>query len=168
MKKIMTIIMALAMAIGMIGCYYDVNKKKIEIGTMDNYFFDDSEIPILNSIKEYSSFLNKNISFNESWGGYWKLPEETWKSKSGSCEDFIILFMYLVKTRLNIEPTMTAIQKIGYQPYPLARIDDIYYEVVFASFYNINDPIFSSGYSVAWEYAYNQVIWMTYYYHRKL
>lgn len=60
-------------------------------------------------------FANVIMKTDEEIHGesYWQTPEETVKLKTGDCEDFCILFMWLCYQYLNMKPDMLILRRWG-------------------------------------------------------
>ena len=58
---------------------------------------------------------------------YWQSPLETENLKTGDCEDYTLLFMYLCYTELEIKPLWVTI-KTAVEYHAIAKIDDTFYD----------------------------------------
>ena len=146
-------------------CLESVSLSTVEVGTLNNYSFDDSGIPTFGALVQYMNYVSTPIIYTDDPHDYWQLPEETWKLKTGDCEDYCILFMYLVETRLNTRTQLVDI-KNSYtgEFHVVVKIDNMYYELI----NNFQTPTLLSGWYVVWVAPYDEVMWMTYYYHNNI
>ena len=148
----------------MSGCFYD---QFLDVGCMDDYKFNDSKIEV-SSVEEVQEYVYNTITFkfdNDVWGDdYWQLPEDTYSMKTGDCEDFCLLFMYLCKIRLNIETEMIRVsEKHTNANHMIVKLveKNIYIDPQLS--YLDDFDIFEYEYKLKIKYC--EAIWMAYYYH---
>jgi hypothetical protein len=85
--------------------------EEIEIGNVYDYDFEGSEeIPefkTINDVRIYLFYFNRKPD-SEIWGteDYWQTPKETYLLKTGDCEDFCLLFSYIIKKQFNYNPEL--------------------------------------------------------------
>lgn len=145
----------------------------IEVGEMHDYKFDDSEIDNylgdpLDSINKIFNWIYFNLEYKAESSGkeYWKLPEETYLEKEGDCEDLCILFMYLLKEKLNIDSELVAIKKENNLYHALIFIPSTKIYLDPQGLFYTEDTI--QKFKILWSAPYPEVIWMTYYYHKNV
>ena len=173
-KVISAVACAVAVLIVLICCEYRQEDELADVivGEMHDYTFDDSGINNyrgmeLDSTGRILSWVTANIEHSlrtrEVGGDYWQLPEETYKAMAGDCEDICILFMYLLREKLDIDSNLILTQDRHTIVYVAsAKKEEQYVDVVNGSYlteYGIHSTEF------IWVCPYPQVIWMTYYYH---
>ncbi len=122
----------------------------------DYYFDNDLDIKTAYS---YFIYIMYNISYKNDKCDYWQLPEETHNLKSGDCEDSVLLYCYLLETKLNIRTNIIMIKKSG-EVHVLANYDKYYIDTVNGYF---SDYIFD-GWEIIYTIPYYKAIWMTYNY----
>jgi len=156
----------------MSGCEFEV-----QIGSMDDYRFDDSEIEV-NSVEDILIYISNNITYKNDinvWkvNEYWQLPEETYMLKTGDCEDFCILFMYLCKVKLNVNSSYYSFENLNIKEnHAFVKIEDTYYDVTnlkfdyFSDIYIFKSPGKYLNYN--YSYSYGETMWLTYYYHKNI
>lgn len=172
MKNLFMVISAIGLFLSFFGCF-DGSKEHnpledISIGQKDDYVCDNNID--LKNISKISYYVHSTIGYKDDVADYWQLPEETLNLKTGDCEDFCILWMYLAKTKFNIDSYL-AIVRNGSECHALIYGDllgdgNLYYEDP-----TTNSAYFSSlpnGWSESCKIPYNEVIWMTYYYHNNV
>jgi Transglutaminase-like domain len=81
----------------------------------DNFHYS-AAIPVeAESLDDLLLWCMNNISYRsdeEVYGkSYWQTPEETYRLRTGDCEDFALLFMYLTERTLRLE---TELIIVGY------------------------------------------------------
>ena len=170
MKKLI-IIFGLILSLGIFGCEYECNcnndpLQNIEIGEMHDYFFEnDIEI---NWTGNAQIWLYENLTYIPDENDYWQLPEETYNLKTGDCEDYCIMFMYLLKTKLNIETSLVMIENqngddhVLVYPVPIGQDKTLmYYEAV----NNFLSENILEGWKIKHIIPFFEVMWMTYNYH---
>jgi len=132
----------------------------IKVERMTDYNFKNN-IQVA-TVRQAFDYVFKNMRYVPDQLGqdYWQLPEESYHLKTGDCEDFCILFMYLCDS-IGIASSLVSIYhpKEGY--HAIVKIDEIYYEVV-GNYITYKIPW---GWSFDWKCTYEEAIWMTYYYH---
>ena len=144
------------------GCYQDQDSlADVEVGRMDSYYFEnDIEVLI---IEDAFIYVHDNITYKADTSDYWQIPEETDQLKTGDCEDMAILFMYLCKTKLNINSDLVYIEK-GSDSHVLPKINGTFYEI--KNFFTCT--VLIDGWVEQWSCTYDETIWMTYNYHNNV
>jgi len=84
----------------------------ITVGEDWEYDFQDG--CDISSISDIMNIL-KEITPKEDEGDYWQTPEQTLERKTGDCEDYAILFMYLAYKYLNRNSSLIEIQYNGHE-----------------------------------------------------
>jgi hypothetical protein len=89
-------------------------------------------VPKVKTIQEAADWVYDNVTYTSDWKqygfmDYWASPEQTLKLLKGDCEDYGILFLYIVKTRFDIEGTL----EVVYYPqvevgHAYGKVDDIF------------------------------------------
>jgi hypothetical protein len=74
-------------------------------------------LPTVTTAQEAADWVWNNIEYTkdrEQYGfrDYWASPEQTLESGKGDCEDYALLFLYIVKMNLDIEGTV----EVSYYP----------------------------------------------------
>jgi hypothetical protein len=155
----------------LVKCCWEDPLADVDVGEMHDYKFDDSEIPELKTINEIAFFIldhttsdANNDRINHGVDDYWQLPEESYKLKVVDCEDIDLFFMYLLKTRLNIDSNMLMIRS-GNNRHTLVQINENDY--VDLSMGDRKDSLekLHPGWGIIFTIPYPEAIWMTYYYH---
>lgn len=135
-----------------------------DIGSLDNYYFENN----IEITDEYDAigWIKENIKLKydidvHKVADYWQLPETTVLLGTGDCEDIVILFMYLLKTYLNIDSYFvgTLYKKIN-QRHAIVYFNNDYYD--------LNEdliPINIRNYDIIYILPYGQTLWETYSYH---
>jgi hypothetical protein len=169
MKKLISVMVVL-MGL-MTACDMEYGKaEEIEIGNVYDYDFENN-IPEMRTVDEILKYVQNNISYSfnndpDIWGveDYWQTPEETLILKSGDCEDFVILFQYLLESKLNIETSMIIVQVENHEyRHTVAYTDNIYYDLVDKGW-----PIHTklpNRVKVIHTVPYSEIMWMTLNYH---
>jgi len=142
----------------------------IEIGTIEDYDFEN-DIPEFKSIEQIYNFLQFQIEKKKDIdvhgiAEYFQLPEETWKIESGDCEDFSLLFQYIIKKQFNYDSDLIIVDQ-GKEYHAIVYIHNIDKFV---------DPIshciilFNNTFSKKIEYSipYSEALWMTKNYHQTI
>ena len=110
----------------------DCHRKKIFNGLTFSYKFDHSIH--IESVEDALAWCADNIIYKtdrESTGviDYWQSPEQTYKLRTGDCEDFCFLLMYLMKEKLNLSPKFVIVQKIdNNECHAVVELGDKWYE----------------------------------------
>jgi hypothetical protein len=143
----------------------------IEVGRMDNYTFEHNIA--INKVNDAMLYLHDNIEYKTDVGDYWQLPEETYNLQSGDCEDQAILFMYFMKTSLNIDTSFIYVENSEYGHalvYPVKFEDeDYYYDPVSNNFIkDVGDNWAGGGWYIKFIISYEETMWMTYNYHNNV
>ena len=98
--------------------------------------------------EETANWIEKNIQYEFDFIEYWKSPRETLKSMSGDCEDFVILFMYLMYHNHGVKYDMGVVIVDGYfhavAISPNNRVINIQGDSVF----KMDDIIIRNGYNL--------------------
>jgi hypothetical protein len=126
----------------------------------DYYFENDIEV---NTIDDIINYITNNYTYKDEQTDYWQLPEETYRLKTGDCEDLALLFCYLLETKLDIRTNLIIIAK-NTEVHILANYNDYYTHPI--SGYTSKD--LSSGWNITFVIPYPEAIWMTYYYHNNV
>jgi hypothetical protein len=166
-KKIIIGIVLLVLIIGcsvLIRCCYEgEDLSEVEVGELHDYFFEENiEIK---TVKEALVFVNINMKYIRDSDDYWQLPEESYKKKTGDCEDYIIFFMYLLETKLDIKTSLIALENISTkEAHVITKYNNKYVDVpnMFTS------ETILDGWHIIWEIPYSEVMWMTYFYHNNV
>jgi hypothetical protein len=171
MKKIIFILLSISLILScelISTCEKDDPLKNVQVGKMDNYSFDN-DIAI-NHPNDAMYYLYTNITNKDESKDYWQLPEETYQLKTGDCEDFCILFMFLLKTKLNLDTNLIMIKNsrtgaVHTVVYPLyLGGENWYYETVNNFIFKNLSEVSPNWYSL-YSIPYEETIWMTYFYH---
>ncbi len=157
MKKLIFILF-----ITLIGCSDNqIDLTTIEVGEMINYRFEN-DIQVDDPYSAFDYVYNNIIYKNENID-FWQLPETTYQEKSGDCEDFTILFMYILDTRLSIQSSMIiTYDSINDKYHSVVLCNDDYFDATSGS---IDSYIETDNIKIKYIIPYPEVIWMTYYYH---
>jgi hypothetical protein len=167
MKKLIIILLMGLMPI--FACEYeDCPLCNVEVGEMNDYYFENNiEIDWIGDAMLWSY----NIEYIADETDYWQLPEETYESRTGDCEDFCIMFMYLMKTKLNLETNLIMIEKdngdVHTLVYPVpfgSEKKPMYYEAV----NNFLSSTLLNSWHIKFTIPYTEVMWMTYNYHNNI
>lgn len=82
------------------------------------------DYPKYNTIEEINSYVNKTISYKSDNIDYWQTPDETLSSKTGDCEDYVILKRAMLK-RLGIDSMMLVGFDVAYRiNHAILLVDD--------------------------------------------
>jgi hypothetical protein len=137
--------------------------EEIEIGNVYDYDFENDipEMKTVDDVRIYLFYYNSKLDF-DSWGvkEYWQTPEETYLLRTGDCEDFCILFSYILKKQFNYTTEINIISKnndfhaIVYISETQQYIDVIL-KYIIDSIPNVIEHI-----------PYSEAIWMTMNYHK--
>jgi hypothetical protein len=167
MKKLIIILLMGLMPI--FACEYE-DEKRIEVENMYDYYFEN-DIPEMTSINDVIFYIRDHIEYTGDDGEYWQLPEETYYRRNdenkmlGDCEDFVILFQYLVETKLNISTCLISVDLPDQEDnHAMAFVNGIFYDIQGGKFiiqYTSLNPEIKIRHII----PYTEVIWMTYYYH---
>jgi hypothetical protein len=145
-----------------IGCEYNDNNdpKNIKVEEKYNYNFEN-DIPYFADWQQAAKWVANNISYKLEESDYWKLPQETYNSKNGDCEDFSILLAYILYENLQINDVkLVRIQTETKGYHLIVQIGEIYIEAQTGKrIYYIPPDI------IKWIATYPEVIWMTINYH---
>jgi|WetSurMetagenome_2_1015567.scaffolds.fasta_scaffold123584_3 predicted transglutaminase-like cysteine proteinase len=174
MKTLTTLLILIGLMIT--ACDYEsylLQEGKIKIGNIYDYSFSGSEeIPEFETIEQVYNFLQSRIEKKKDidvYGiaEYYQLPEETWKIKSGDCEDFSLLFQYIVKKQFNYDSDLIiadiSLNKNEYHVISYIHnidkfVDSISHCIMFA-----NDTFLNK---IKCSISYSEALWMTKYYHQ--
>jgi len=139
-------------------CYFDDG---IDVGEKHDYYFEN-DIEVRN-LAEAGYFVNNHMTAVPDNGDYWQLPEESYQKRTGDCEDFVIFFMYLAKTKLDFETEFVVVYFEETSEYhAMAKYLNSYFEVT-DSYFEITR--LSDKMHIEWICTYGELMWMTYYYH---
>lgn len=164
MKNLTMLILGLTI---FIRCQLEVqidDPKDIEIGTIENYDFEN-DIKV-KTVGAAMSYVISNIKYKRDDPNYWQLPEETYKLKTGDCEDFAIMLMYIMD-KMNLYSELAVVNIIG---------TNVYHAMVYYPeknvFIDATDDQFIGAetvemqrFKIIYSIPYDETIWMTYYYH---
>ncbi len=142
-------------------CDFTSELENVEVEEMHDYYFEN-DIKI-ESIEDALCFVYSEIEYKRDTTvrDDWQLPEETLRIKSGDCEDFAILFQYLVETKLNIKTYTILVYRLDTQTiHSIVEINGFYYEVT-SNFKYYNFP---KNTNIIYKIPYSETIWMTYHY----
>lgn len=132
---------------------------EIEVERMYNYDFEN-DINV-NTIEEALEYVYLKMVYERDSTDYWQLPEESYRKGKGDCEDYAIFFMYLCKSKLDIDSTLVFLKHETKGHHVIAKIDNLYYSAI----HNYIIETIGAGWEYNWECDYEEAIWMTYYYH---
>jgi len=159
------------------------------IGKLSKYQFNE-DIQI-NSIEDILKWLKYNITYkvdsydfsqpkDRRWE-YWQLPEETYELRTGDCEDYSIMFMYLAKVKLGIDANLVVVkilpsksyhaivklEKIGVyiEPMHINQKIDVDAIVRGTHIVKLGTRLLPDHYQVMYEVPYETTMWLTYYHH---
>lgn len=171
MKKTI-ILLRLVLSLGIFGCEYGYDDE-IEIGRIEDYWFEN-DIPEFNSIQKTLDFEAARIEEEKDldvWGieEYWQTPEETYSLKTGDCEDFCLLFMYILKNKFKPKFNSELIiidRNIEYHAIVYIIDLDQYIEVAGHAIIIGNPEILES--KIVERIPYEEALWMTMYYHKPI
>jgi hypothetical protein len=140
-----------------IGCSDDPGM--IQVGEMHDYYFEnDIEV---NSVDETREFVHNYMTNKDEKNDYWQLPEESYNSKTGDCEDYCIFFQYLLYEKINLNSELVLIKNQEGDRHTLVEVEGFYHEII----NNFKSAHLQSGWETIWKASYFKVVWMTYYYH---
>lgn len=109
MKKIIVVLLVLFLT----GCGYQVYWGTFDFDTVDD-------------VLEY---VSDTIVYVPDEVDYWQGPAETLELKTGDCEDFCILFMWLLHSQLNLDAEMLIVRNGNGGEHAMARLDGVVYDV---------------------------------------
>jgi hypothetical protein len=164
MRNVIIILILYLIICNIIYCEYssDVSLENIEVEKMEDYVCKECDKIEINSIKDILEYLSNNIQYKDEKNDYWQLPEETITKGTGDCEDFCILFMYLLKNKLEIENSLTLIKPNKKTVHTVVYYSNQYSDpTMYNGFMNIYVP----DSHILWKSSYEEVMWMTYNYH---
>ena len=153
MKYILTIITILILA----SCAMPTSEELQEQGLIVS-----AQVPDFDTVDAYFRWVYYNISYayDETTYGrdYWQTPQETLVSRTGDCEDYVILFLFLLDNRLNIQGDMVIFRVESEQSYhATARVDGLYYDFGdVLSFYDDAQAVAVYSYQMTLYLLYNQ------------
>ena len=120
----------------------------------------------LTSPQEILDWMRKNIRYQTDTTShqrdYWQTPEETVNRRAGDCEDFSLLFMYLCRRYLDIEPRLFVVSRnsIGTYDHTIVEVDGSWYDPAVGCRIQRGTP-----YHVFYDFSYSRSLWMAQRYH---
>jgi hypothetical protein len=189
MKKIILVLLLTVFACSYDG-YNSLYYKNMKVKSMHDYSFEN-DIKVSN-IDEAIKYVWLSLKIERDvyvWGikEYWQTPEETYKLKTGDCEDFCILLLYILQSKLNIEVSyFVAVKDLVWKAgHALVYLDGIYltsegnfsyvdentskkgiYIDPQGYFIYTAEELPKNGYQIKHIIPYSETIWMTVNYHR--
>jgi len=158
--KIYIMLTIVAIILSFLAC----GESEIKVGQIYNYdFTEGEEFNHIETIKHASIFIYLKVNYKRESTEYWKLPEETWHDKNGDCEDFCILFMYVLEKHLNIDTKLvTLYHKTDPKGHTMVYANGKFWEPSSNTYYNSIPSMWYINHFI----PYPETIWMTYWYHR--
>lgn len=99
----------------------------------------EAEAPVILSIDEAHDFCWQTISYVPDNGDVWQLPHETLMRGAGDCEDFSLLFMFLIYKNLGIESHLVRVDRGILGNHFLVRMENgRYYDPMVSFFKDMN------------------------------
>lgn len=136
----------------------------IEVGSLSSYDFNN-KIQV-NTIQDATLYVLEDIEYKFEGVGidYWQTPEQTYRLKTGDCEDKALLLMYILKNKLGVESHFLLIENIFTQAghAMLLTNDDDYL------LSTEEGNTLPKGWKVLHIITYSEVLWMAYYYHNNV
>lgn len=141
----------------MISCN-DCGQQCIMIDSIDDYYFEN-DIKVTN-VFEAIYWIQNNIEYENDPYDYWKLPQETYESRAGDCEDIALLFLYICRELLYIKDCslIRVISRGSFHIIP--KVNELYYEPLGGY-----ETIIKPERKIFWNCTYVVAIWMTLNYH---
>jgi hypothetical protein len=153
--------------------YYEYIKDcEVDVGQIKNYDFEN-DIPVFDSIQSALYWVQDNINYkkendNGDWNDeHWQTPEETYFLKTGDCEDYAILFAYIVKNKLNTNIEIEYVDII----YSIVKetdsghcFNDINYRYIDpqGGYLDLDD------YKIEFHIPYEETLWMAIHHHHRV
>ena len=101
MKRVILILILLLL----LGCQWAYDRNK-------DITFDNIPVMGFETVEEVIRFVAARTSYHSDsihdTDEYWQSPDQTYIWKTGDCEDFCILAMYLIYQELGLEPCLVA------------------------------------------------------------
>ena len=110
--------------------------------------------------------MQQNIRYRPEDAGlerdYWQTPQETLEQGSGDCEDISLLFMYLCRQNLEVEPRLLVVGNASQQTYnhTLVEVDGTWYDPSAG-----RQVRHVAAYHVFYSFSYARSLWMADRYH---
>ena len=174
MKKTLTTLLVL-IGLLIVSCDYEsylLQEKHLEIGNIYNYDFPGSEeIPTFGNIDKAMTWVYWSIESKRDidiYGveDYWQTPEETYKLKTGDCEDHAILYMFILKKQFNLDSDLVIVKQLmGIHAIVYIPSIDKYYDPMTDSIYQNNEIAKKQTLE---QYTYSQTLWLAVNYHTSI
>lgn len=137
--------------------------RDVEVEEMYDYDFEN-DIQI-SSVKEALDYVASNMTYKNEENDYWQLPEQSYQWKTGDCEDYCILFMYLLKTKLDIDSELILVVPNKNIVHTVVKYNNQYSDPTMYDIKSGLTNIYVPESHIRWKAPYEEVIWMTYNYH---
>jgi hypothetical protein len=120
----------------------------------------------LSSPEEILGWVRRNIRYQpedtDQDQDYWQTPEETLERGFGDCEDISLLFMYLCRQNLKVEPRLLLVADASQETYnhTLVEVEGAWYDP------SAGSRVSRAGaYRVFYRFSYARSLWMAERYH---
>ena len=126
-----------------------------------DYTFDIPDLG-LETIEDVMLWTAKHVTFYDDSvihgvDEYWQTPYQTYIWKTGDCEDFVILAMYLIYRDTGIVPQMvTGFDETVLSMHAWIRANHVYWDPQFG----IRVPSYAEDYSDIESIRYDEVMWI--------
>lgn len=164
MKNLICII--LLFCCGILFCEYRDQEdplRNVEVEEMYDYDFEN-DIQI-SSVKEALDYVASNMTYKNEENDYWQLPEQSYQWGTGDCEDYCIFFMYLLKTKLNINSELVLVHPKKNVYHAVVKYNNQYSDPTMYNPEKGFTNIYVPESHIIWEASYQETMWMTYNYH---
>jgi len=148
------------------------DEDNIKIGSIYNYDFEGSEnIPAFENIDKAMTWVrwfleNKRDIDVQDVEDYWQTPEESYKLKTGDCEDHAILYMFILKRQFNLDSYLVIVKQLmGIHAIVYIPSIDKYYDPMNDSIYQNNEIAKKQTLE---QYIYSQALWLAVNYHTSI
>lgn len=121
----------------------------IVLSTGSCSIYQDYQVPKFIDLQEINRYVFDNIEYKKDFIDFPQSPIQTMELGLGDCEDYVILFSYLVYKNFGLKPYVVIVE-VGDQLHSLAYIDDTYY-----------DPTYNTCASELWE-GWESKCWIKY------
>ena len=92
------------------GCSYDVYSDGVFSSKAGGHqLFYSDEFHFIENEGDAIYYLWKNYSYEKESGDEWKEPSKMFKDRAGDCEDYCLLFVNILYTRLNIKSSILVV-----------------------------------------------------------
>ena len=152
----------------LVGCYADHEQDESTPSSENKYYESDFKNDIVvKTFDEALHYVFTTIEYKDDPLDYWQTPEQTYTLKTGDCEDFAILVMWIIWEKLKIDSRLILISKDGIG-HAIISVNGEYYDprntgVMYRTMKAY--PVDLSTWKILYTFSYDETMHQAYFHH---